>query len=174
MDKKKICITGAIMAIVAVGVIAAVIIANTSKDNGGDNKDNGSSQEQEKDGGDDKKTAVVTADDLNKKADVTIAYGDYDAQEALSKAIQNGEMDGKVVKIEGKVSNFGKGMSYNIGQRRENGNAFIGTTFTIEDGKEDDYPEDGDHVVITGIVRADESGLVHTIKTLKAFVETKE
>ncbi len=163
------------MALVAVGVIVAVIMVNTSKNNGGEgNKDNGSSQEQKKDGGDDKKSAVVTADDLNKKADVTIAYGDYDAQEALSKAIQNGEMDGKVVKIEGKVSNFGKGMSYNIGQRRENGNAFIGTTFTIEDGKEDDYPEDGDHVVITGIVRADESGLVHTIKTLKAFVETKE
>ena len=170
MDKKKLGIVCGIVAIVAVGVVIAIAVANSGKnDDGGEKKDGGSSQEQKKDG-DDKKTATVTADDLGKKADVTIAYGDYDAQEALSKAIQNGEMDGKVVKIEGKVSH--PGMSYSIGQRRENGNAFIGTTFTIEDGGE--YPEDGAHVVITGIVRADESGLVHTIKTLKAFVETKE
>ena len=79
----------------------------------------------------------------------------------------------KVVKIDGTVSHFGKGMSYNIGQRKEEGNQFIGTTFTIEDGAEEDYPADGDHVVITGIIKADDSGLVYTIKTLKAYVEKK-
>jgi hypothetical protein len=174
MDKKKLGVIGGIAAVVVIAVIITVVAVNSGKgntdDKGGDK--GGSSQQDKKDGDGDKKSGTITADDL-KNVDVTIAYGDYEAMESLSKKIQNGEMDGKVVKIDGKVSNFSKGMSYNIGERRENGNAFIGTTFTIEDGAEDDYPSDGDQVVITGIVKADDSGLVHTIKTLKAFVEKK-
>ena len=171
MDKKKLGIIGGIVAVVIVGVIIAVVIANGSKggdDNG--NKDNGSSQQKDKD--DDKKTGTITADDL-KNIDETISFGDYDSQYTLSKAIQNGDKLGKVVKIDGTVSHFGKGMSYNIGQKKSEGNGFIGTSFTIEDADEADYPDDGDHVVLTGVVVVDETGFVFTLKTLKAFVEKK-
>ena len=64
-------------------------------------------------------------------------------------------------------------MSYNIGQKKSEGNGFIGTSFTIEDADEADYPADGDHVVLTGVVVVDETGFVFTLKTLKAFVEKK-
>ena len=172
MDKKKFCIIGAVAAVVVIGVIIAIAVATSNKgDEGGDNKDNnGSSQQENKDNKYDKK-ATISADDL-KNVDETIDFGDYDAQQTLSKAIQNGEKTGKVVKIEGTVSHFSKGMSFNIGQKKTEGNQFIGTTFVIEDAEgEDDYPEDGDHVVITGIVKAE--GYAFQIKTLKKFVEKK-
>ena len=172
MDKKKFCIIGAVAAVVIIGVVIAIAVATSNKgDEDGDNKDkNGSSQQENKDKKDDKKT-TISEDDL-KKVDETIDFGDYDAQQTLSKAIQNGEKTGKVVKIEGTVSHFGKGMSFNIGQKKTEGNQFIGTTFVIEDVEgEDDYPKDGDHVVITGIVKAE--GYAFQIKTLKKFVEKK-
>ena len=172
MDKKKLTIIGGIAAVVIVGVIIAVVAVNSGKKGDEGNKDNGSSQQTDN-GGNDKKTKKITADDLS-KVDETISFGDYDSQYTLSKAIQNGEKLGKVVKIDGTVSHMGKGFSYNIGQKKSEGNGFIGTTFTIEDGEEADYPADGDHVVLTGIVVADEeTGLVFTLKTLKAFVEKK-
>ena len=172
MDKKKIGIIGGIVAVVAVGVIIAIVVANSSKSNDDSGKkDTGSSQEQKTDG-DDKKSNKITADDL-KNIDETISFGDYDSQYTLSKAIQNGDKLGKVVKIDGTVSHFGKGMSYNIGQKKSEGNGFIGTSFTIEDADEADYPADGDHVVLTGVVVVDETGFVFTLKTLKAFVEKK-
>ena len=173
MDKKKFCIIGAVAAVVVIGVIIAIAVATSNKgDEGGDNKDkNGSSQQENKDKKDDNKKTTISEDDL-KNVDETINFGDYDAQQTLSKAIQNGEKTGKVVKIEGTVSHFSKGMSFNIGQKKTEGNQFIGTTFVIEDAEgEDDYPKDGDHVVITGIVKAE--GYAFQIKTLKKFVEKK-
>ena len=170
MDKKKLGIISGVAAIVIIGVIIAIVVVNSGKSDDGGKKDGESSQEQKKDDDGDKKTASISADDL-KNVDETIDFGDYDAQQTLSKAIQNGEKTGKVVKIEGVVSNFGKGMSYNIGQRKTEGNQFIGTSFVIEDGEESDYPKDGDHVVITGIVKAE--GYAFQIKTLKAYVEKK-
>ena len=171
MDKKKLGIIGGVAAVVIIGVIIAIAVATSTKsDEGGDNKDkNGSSQQEDKKDND-KKTSI-SADDL-KNVDETIDFGDYDAQQTLSKAIQNGEKTGKVVKIEGTVSHFSKGMSFNIGQKKTEGNQFIGTTFVIEDAvSEDEYPQDGDHVVITGIVKAE--GYSFQIKTLKKFVEKK-
>ena len=171
MDKKKLGIIGGVAAVVIIGVIIAIDVATSTKsDEGGDNKDkNGSSQQEDKKDND-KKTSI-SADDL-KNIDETIDFGDYDAQQTLSKAIQNGEKTGKVVKIEGTVSHFSKGMSFNIGQKKTEGNQFIGTTFVIEDAvSEDEYPQDGDHVVITGIVKAE--GYAFQIKTLKKFVEKK-
>jgi hypothetical protein len=169
---KKTMIIGCVAAVVMIGVAIAIIVVNVNKEpNYGGNGETGAAKDKELD--EEKiESATVTPDDL-KKIDETIEFGDFDAQHTLSKAIQNGEKLDKVVKIDGTVSHFGKGMSYNIGQRKEEGNQFIGTTFTIEDGAEEDYPADGDHVVITGIVRADDSGLVYTIKTLKAYVEKK-
>ena len=176
MDKKKIAIIGGIAAVVIVGIIIAVVVANSGKGGDDSGKDGGTSQQKggdDKDGGDDKKTKTITADDL-KNVDETVSFGDYDSQFTLSKAIQNGEKLGKVVKIDGTVSHYGKGFSYTVGQKKADGSGFIGTVFTIEDGEESDYPADGDHVVLTGVVVADEeTGLVFTLKTLKAFVEKK-
>lgn len=109
MDKKKLAIIGGIAAVVIIGAVIAVVVANSGKsdDKGGDK--GGTSQQTDKDGdkkdGDDKKSKTITADDL-KTVDEIINYGDYEAQETLSKAIQNGEKDGKVVKIEGTVSHL--------------------------------------------------------------------
>ena len=174
MEKNKGLAIGLAGVLVVIGIVIAIVAVNSNKGDDEGKKDGGSSQQQDKDGGekDDKKTTTITADDL-KSVDETVEFGDYDAQFTLTKAIQNGEKVGKVVKIEGEVSHFGAGMSYSVGQRKEEGNQFVGTTFTIEDGEEADYPADGTHVVITGIVVADESGLMNTIQTLKAFVEVK-
>ena len=173
MDKKKLLIVGGIAAVVIIGAIIAVVVANSGKGGDEGNKDGGTSQQKDKKDGDDKKTKTITADDL-KNVDESVAFGDYDSQFTLSKAIQNGEKLGKVVKIDGTVSHYGKGFSYTVGQKKSDGTGFIGTVFTIEDGEESDYPADGDHVVLTGVVVADEeTGLVFTLKTLKAFVEKK-
>lgn len=170
MDKKKLGIIGGVAAVVIIGVIIAIVAVNSGKSDDGGKKDGGSSQEQKKD--DDKKDNKLSADAL-KNIDETISFGDYDSQYTLSKAIQNGEKLGKVVKIDGTVSHFGKGMSYNIGQKKSDGTGYIGTAFTIDDGEEADYPADGDHVVLTGIVVVDDTGFVFTLKTLKAYVEKK-
>lgn len=170
MEKSnKPIIIGIIGAVVALGVVIGVISVRSRKAN--DDTDNNTNTSQtSNEGKDEKTTASVTVDDL-KNIDETITFGDYEAQKTLSKAIQNGEKTGKVVKIEGLVNHIGS--SYSIVQQSEDGTEKIGTTFTIEDGTESDYPADEAHIVITGIVRADESGFVFTIKTLKSFVEVK-
>lgn len=76
---------------------------------------------------------------------VTVDFGDYDAQQALSKSIQNGEMTGQGIEIDGISS---KGIShYSIGQEDGKGN-YVGTTYEMEG----EYPEDGAHVKLTGTV----------------------
>ena len=103
-----------IAVVVVVAVIIGVIVA--VKGNGGNNGgDGGTSQD-----------AGLTAADLA-KVDVEIEYGDYDGMEKLSKSIQNGEMTGKVVKIDGIVMH--PGTSYSIGQANEAGSSKIGTQF---------------------------------------------
>ena len=93
-----------IAVVVVVAVIIGVIVAvkGNSGNNGGDSDNGGTSQD-----------AGLTAADLA-KVDVEIEYGDYDGMEKLSKSIQNGEMTGKVVKIDGVVMH--PGTSYSIGQ----------------------------------------------------------
>ena len=101
--------------------------------------------------------------------DVTVEYGDYDSMWTLSKAIQNGEMTGKVVKIDGLVSH--PGSLYSVIQRSEDGTKGIGTQFIIEG--ESEYPEDEEHIVITGKV-VEKDTLYFVIKTLPEFIEVKE
>ena len=110
----------------------------------------------------------ITASDLA-KVDETIEFGDFEGMEKLSKDIQNGFATGKVVKIRGLVSNFGKGMSYNIVQEKDNNK--VGTTFVIEGASEDAYPIDGTQISLVGIVVAEPNGLVYTIHTLPEFIE---
>ena len=102
--------------------------------------------------------------------DVVVEYGDYDTMRAQSKAIQNGEMLGKTVRIEGIVSH--PMTKYSIVQEDEDGNK-IGTEFVIEGLDEDEYPQDGERVVISGEV-IEKSTLYYIIKTRPEFVEVVE
>lgn len=147
-----------IAVVVVIAIVIGVIVAvkGNSGNNGGDSDNSGTSQD-----------AGLTAADLA-KVDVEIEYGDYDGMEKLSKSIQNGEMTGKVVKIDGVVMH--PGTSYSIGQANESGSAKIGTQFDIVDAAAAYYPADKDHVVITGKV-VEKQPLVYTIETISEFVE---
>lgn len=149
-----ICIAVVVVIAVIIGVIVAV--KGNSGSNGGDSDNGGTSQD-----------AGLTAADLG-KVDVEIEYGDYDGMEKLSKSIQNGEMTGKVVKIDGVVMH--PGTSYSIGQANESGSAKIGTQFDIVDAAAAYYPADKDRVVITGKV-VEKEPLYYMIETLQEFVE---
>ena len=146
-----------IAAVVIIAIVVGVVIAMRNK--GGDAGNNG--------GSDTSQTAGLSAADLA-NVDITVAYGDYDAMEELSKAIQNGEMVGKVVKIDGIVMH--PATSYSIGQANESGSAKIGTQFDIVDAAAAYYPADGDRAVITGKV-VEKQPLVYMIETLSEFVE---
>lgn len=147
-----------IAVVVVIAIVIGVIVAvkGNSGNNGEDSDNSGTSQD-----------AGLTAADLA-KVDVEIEYGDYDGMEKLSKSIQNGEMTGKVVKIDGVVMH--PGTSYSIGQANESGSAKIGTQFDIVDAAAAYYPADKDHVVITGKV-VEKQPLVYTIETISEFVE---
>ena len=147
-----------IAVVVVVAVIIGVIVAvkGNSGDNGGDSDNGGTSQD-----------AGLTAAGLA-KVDVEIEYGDYDGMEKLSKSIQNGEMTGKVVKIDGVVMH--PGTSYSIGQANESSSAKIGTQFDIVDAAAAYYPADKDHAMITGKV-VEKEPLVYMIETISEFVE---
>ena len=149
-----ICIAVVVVIAVIIGVIVAV--KGNSGNNGGNSDNGGTSQD-----------AGLTAADLA-KVDVEIEYGDYDGMQELSKAIQNGEMTGKVVKIDGIVMH--PGTSYSIGQANESGSAKIGTQFDIVDAAAAYYPADKDRVVITGKV-IEKEPLYYMIETLQEFVE---
>lgn len=84
----------------------------------------------------------------------TVAFGDFEGQEALSKKIQNGELTGATVEIEGTSKKLGT--HYTIGQQAENN--FTGTSYTF-DGE---YPADGAHVKLVGTVVTE--GIVSTIQ----------
>ena len=117
---------------------------------------------------------AISAAELS-AVDVTVEYGDFDAMKDLSTEIQNGRATGQVVQIDGTVSNFGKGMSYSIGEKDEEAGQTIGTTFKIVGVEEDEYPSDGTHAKITGKVAPDpENGLAFYIYTLPEFVEVIE
>ncbi len=115
-------------------------------------------------------TTVTAADLAN--VDSTVAFGDYEAMEKLSKDIQNGIMTGKVVQVDGQVINFAKGMSYSVGQKNAETGSRIGTVFIIVGAEEDAYPSDTQHVKVTGKIVQD--GLSFMIYTLPEFVEVVE
>ena len=113
----------------------------------------------------------LTAADLA-NVDVTIEYGDYDGMQALAKDIQNSRADGTVVQIDGDVSHFAQGMSFNIVEHNADRSKQIGTTFVIQGAEESAYPADGTHIKLTGKVVAE--GMTHHILTLPEFVEVIE
>ena len=101
---------------------------------------------------------------------VTVEYGDYDGMYTLSKSIQNGEMLGQIVKIEGDVSH--PMSKYSIVEEDENGSK-IGTEFVIEGLDESEYPSDGARIVITGEV-IEKEPLYYVIRTVPEYVEVIE
>ena len=149
---KNIIICVAVVAVVLIAVIAVVLIKNSQKETA-----------ESGDGG-----IVLQADYL--EPDVIVEYGDYDMMRVQSKAIQNGEMLGKTIRVEGIVSH--PMTTYSIVQEDEDGSK-IGTEFVIEGLDEDGYPQDGERVVISGEV-AEKSTLYYVIKTRPEFVEVVE
>ena len=149
-----------IAVVVIIAIVIGVVVAMRNKgDSNNGTEGNG--------GGGTSQTAGLSAADLA-NVDVTVSYGDYDAMEELSKAIQNGEMVGKVVKIDGIVMH--PATTYSIGQANASGSAKIGTQFDIVDAAAAYYPADGDRVVLTGKV-VEKQPLVYMIETLSDFVE---
>lgn len=159
-QNKNLIIGIAIAAVVVIAIIVGVIVAkNGNKGDEGNGADDGGAGQVE----------GVEEMDLS-NIDVTVGYGDYDVMFAQSKAIQNGEMIGQVIRIDGVVSH--PMSKYSIGQKGDNGQ-FIGTEFIIEGADESEYPEDGEHVVITGEV-IEKQPLYFVIKTTPQYIETFE
>lgn len=146
-------IAAAVVIVIVIGVIVAV--KGNGGSEGGDNS------------GDTSQTAGLTAADLA-NVDIEIEYGDYDGMQSLSKSIQNGEMVGKVVKIDGIVSH--PATTYSIVQENESSSAKIGTQFDIVDAAAAYFPVDGDRVVITGKI-VEKEPLYYMIETLQEFVD---
>ena len=105
---------------------------------------------------------------------VAIALGDFEGMGTLAKDIQEFRNEGAIVQIDGYVSNFGKGMSYNIVEKNEDGSQSVGTTFVIEGVDEDAYPADGTHVQLTGKVAHSDTKSFLIIRTLPEFVVVQE
>lgn len=115
---------------------------------------------------------TVSPDEL-KAIDVRIGNGDYEAMEELAKKTQNGEMDGKIVEVNGYTSNFAKGMSYSVVEKSADGSKEVGTTFVIEGADEGSYPLDGQKTKIVGKIGKDANGYASVIHTLPEFVEVQ-
>lgn len=139
--------------VVVIAIVIAVVMMNKNKGSDGDTSGpDGSS--------------IVAYDTV----DESIELGDYEGMETLSKAIQNGEMVGKIVQVHGLVS---QPMStYSVVQENEDGTQKIGTQFIIDDAEDADYPEDGDEIVITGEV-VEKSPMYFVIQTTMNNVEIR-
>lgn len=150
------------IAVAAVAVIAIIIGIVLAKGNEGGVGESGDGTESGQ---------VEGVNDMDfSEVNVWVEYGDYDGMYTLSKSIQNGEMLGQVVKIEGIVSH--PMSKYSIVEKDENGSS-IGTEFVIEGIEEDEYPEDGARIVITGEV-IEKEPLYYVIRTAPQYVSIEE
>lgn len=158
-NKNTMIICGAVAAVVVIGVIIAVVFALRNK---GEKPDDQAGTEQIEE-------QVVETKSLS-SPDIVVEYGDYDTMFTHSKAIQNGEVIGRIIKIDGVVSHP---MSiFSIGEKDESG-TFVGTEFVIEGIEEDDYPEDGARVILTGEI-VEKAPLYYVIKTSPEYVRVYE
>ena len=160
MAKKKNGLYVGIAAVIAVVAIVAVAMLVLNGRNDGDNGEGGGTQPVNN------SSQQAKYDNI----DVSVKFGDYDEMYAQSKAIQNGEMVGKVIKVEGVVSH--PMTKYSIVQENADGNK-IGTEFEIDGATASEYPNDGDHVIITGEVY-EKSPMYFIIKTTPEYVEVVE
>ena len=148
----------AVAVVVVIAIVMAVVMMNKNKGDNGNSGDNGANTSGS--------SSVVEYDTV----DESIELGDYDGMQTLSKAIQNGEMVGKIVKIHGLVSH--PMSTYSVVQENEDGTQKIGTQFVIDDAEEADYPEDDDEIIITGEV-IEQSPMYFVIKTTKDNIEVQ-
>lgn len=148
-SNKNMIIGIAVAAVVVVAVIVGVVLMN--KKNGGTES-----------GGNGGSSSKVDYSDV----DVSVEFGDYDTMYAQAKAIQNGEMTGKIIEIDGLVSH--PMSKYSVVEPSGSGEK-IGTEFEIEGMSEEDYPNDGDRIVIAGEV-VEKSPLYFIIKTTPDYV----
>lgn len=148
--------------IVIIAIVVGIVIATRPKDgNGNDGTDTNNDTTQTED-------SAQGIDYSN--IDVVVGFGDYEVMEAQAHAIQNGEMLGKIIQIDGLVSH--PMSKYSIVEEDENGSK-IGTEFVIEGLDENAYPQDGNHVIITGEV-VEKEPLYYVIKTSPEYVEIVE
>lgn len=156
---KSMVIGIAVAAVAVIAIIIGVIIAKGNESGVGEGDDGTESG------------YVEGVNDMDfSDVNITVDYGDYDGMYTLSKSIQNGEMLGQIVKIEGDVSH--PMSKYSIVEEDENGSK-IGTEFVIEGAQEDEYPEDGTHIIITGEV-IEKEPLYYVIRTAPQYVEVIE
>ena len=148
--------------IVIIAIVVGIVIATRPKDgNGNDGTDTNNDTTQ---------TEGSTQGIDYSNIDVVVGFGDYEVMEAQAHAIQNGEMLGKIIQIDGIVSH--PMSKYSIVEEDENGSK-IGTEFVIEGLDENAYPQDGNHVIITGEV-VEKEPLYYVIKTSPEYVEIVE
>ena len=170
MDNKKAkksiapVLIGIVAILVIVGAVWFFFIRGKGNDSGSNNENNTSSEEDK---------TKVTAEELSKSPSESVVFGDYDAMFTLSKAIQNGERVGKIVKVDGTVSH--KLSSYSVVQdnpkKGEEGEmSQVGTVFTIQGAESSDYPKDEQRIEITAKVM-EVSPLNFQLVTLKDFVK---
>lgn len=150
-----------IIGIVAVAVVLVVAIVGVLvAKNGGDDTREIETEEID---------ISVTGPDYS-DYDVSVDFGDYDTMYAQAKAIQNGEMVGKYIRIDGFVSR--PMTKYSVVEKNEDGE-MIGTEFIVEGLDEGDYPGDGERIVISGEV-IEKEPLYYVIKTTPEFVRIIE
>ena len=156
-DNKMLFIGIAAAVVVVVAVVLAIVIPKLGG-NGGSGGGEG-----------DETSTTITENDVA-HVDVEIEYGDYDGMAKLAKDIQNGEMVGKVVKIDGLVSH--PMSTYSIVEPNADGSAKIGTQFVI---LHDDpmYPEDGIRVVLRGKV-IQQNSILFMIETATSLIDVVE
>ncbi len=102
----------------------------------------------------------AAAPDLS-KVDYDIAFGDFDAMGELQQKIGNFEAENAVLKIDGICEKIGS--SYSIMEEDGTGKK-LGVTLIVDGWTDADYPADGAHVQILGVVITD--GLSHYISVL--------
>ena len=150
---------GIVVVIIIVAIIVGVVVANNNKGDEGGSSDNGGGTSQTTE-------ATLTEDDLL-DVDDFVDIDEYDKMESVAKAIQNGELTGKVMQFDGYAAH--PGTSYSVVLESPDGTEKIGTVFRIVDGDESDYPEDGARIFLTGKI-VEEQPMVYTIHTLKSAI----
>lgn len=161
-NKTLIGIIAAVCVVVVVAVVAVVAINSNKGNNSSDSSNSSSNSSNET------TTARVTANELENSLDASVMYGDYEKMQSLSKSIQNGEMTGKIVSIDGLVNH--PGASYSVVQKNADGTTKIGTVFIIDDGTE--YPADGTRISIVAKV-VEVSPMNFQLVTLKDYIKEK-
>ena len=97
-------------------------------------------------------TVEATTGDISNPS-VIIRLGDVEPMSEFVKSVENGEMDGVAVMIEGVAEKFGS--DYSIMEKDEESGESYGVTYVVADFEDGDYPEDGEKIWITGIVTVD-------------------